>query len=344
MRSRFKTLDDLLSAVFQRLLDSTVHINPTRGPAKEIYGSCVVLNFPRHRLSATENRGKVFSALGEFLWYMSGSDNSDFIKHYIPAYKDEHIVDGKVYGAYGPRLFSWREHNQVERVCTLLTQKSTTRRAVIQVLDCEDIASDLKGTPCTSTLQFLYRDKALHLIVHMRSSDAYKGLMHDIFCFTMLQEYMARRLGFRVGTYTQLTGSLHLYESDGSRARDYLASPDRVGLAMPPMPMGDPQPGINWLLRVEENLRVDGTLPENFDEHGPYWADLARLLAAFRFRNDWRFCRKLKTQFDFAPFARFVRYRPLAPPKGTNVDKQPEFSFAGDKSLADSTTSARLDL
>jgi thymidylate synthase len=51
-------------------------------------------------------------------------------------------------------------------------------------------------------LQFLLRGGLRNLVVYMRSNEAYKGLAHDIFAFTMLQEIMAREIGADVGTYS----------------------------------------------------------------------------------------------------------------------------------------------
>jgi thymidylate synthase len=42
--------------------------------------------------------------------------------------------------------------------------------------------------------QFHLSEKQLHLSVTLRSNDAYWGLPHDVFSFTMIQEMMARRL------------------------------------------------------------------------------------------------------------------------------------------------------
>ena len=56
----------------------------------------------------------------------------------------------------------------------------------------------------------------------MRSNDAFKGLPHDVFCFTMLQEIFARTLGVHVGVYKHAVGSLHLYDKDRQKANQYL--------------------------------------------------------------------------------------------------------------------------
>ena len=95
--------------------------------------------------------------------------------------------------------------------------------------------------PCTCALQFLVRKGKLDLIVYMRSNDVIKGLTHDIFCFTMLQEIAARRLSVELGTYRHCVGSLHLYLSDGEIAQSFLREGwQSTKSAMPPMPKGDP--------------------------------------------------------------------------------------------------------
>ena len=79
----------------------------------------------------------------------------------------------------------------------------------------------------------------------MRSNDAFLGLPHDVFCFTMLQEIVARTLSIEVGNYKHVVGSLHLYEQR-MRARDDSSMRLAIAkIAMPPMPAGNPWPRLN---------------------------------------------------------------------------------------------------
>jgi thymidylate synthase len=131
-----RILDDLLRKVFQRLLASKHQITASRpGTARELIGVLLKLERPRARLSRSETRGRAFSCLGEFLWYLSGDNQLDFIRYYIKDYEKE-SDDGKtVYGGYGPRIFCQRGHNQLENVIKLLSKQPTSRRAVIQLFD-----------------------------------------------------------------------------------------------------------------------------------------------------------------------------------------------------------------
>jgi thymidylate synthase len=151
-----RILDDMLRKVFRRLLASKHQITTTR----ELIGVLLKLERPRARLSRSETRGRAFSCLGEFLWYLSGDNQLDFIRYYIKDY-DKESDDGRtVYGGYGPRIFCQRGHNQLENVIKLLSKQPTSRRAVIQLFNAEDIAGKerRREIPCTCTLQFMLRD------------------------------------------------------------------------------------------------------------------------------------------------------------------------------------------
>src|SRR5262249_22810628 len=147
-------------------------------------------------------------------------DDVEFVAAYIPRYRKEADDAGKVNGAYGPRLMSRYGLNQIDAVTDLLRRKQGTRRAVIQIYDARDLQTD-EEVPCTTTLQFFIRDDRLHLAASLRSNDAYRGLPHDVFCFTMLQEMMAQRLGLGLGEYFQQVGSFHLYTSDETKVARY---------------------------------------------------------------------------------------------------------------------------
>jgi len=274
-----RTLDDLLHSVFQVLLAQTSRVEPTRGRVAEILGVSLELQDPRARLSRSEGRGKPFSCLGELLWYLSKRNRLDFIQYYVPAYKRESEDGVTVHGGYGPRMFAMRRtHNQVANVLAVLKSKPSSRRAVIQIFDATDIEQTHREIPCTCTLQFLIRKGRLDLIAHMRSNDAYLGLPHDVFAFTMIQEIAAVSLGVKLGTYRHLVGSLHLYDKHRKKARMYLSEGLHSHVPMPRMPPTDPWKSIDVVLRAELALRTDSGLSVDSPKLAPYWADLIRLL------------------------------------------------------------------
>jgi thymidylate synthase len=291
MEKTTKTLDDLMHKVFTELVNRPFNISTSRGDTSEIQGVILRLDNPRARLSRTETKGMPFSALGELLWYLSKSNKLNFIYHYIKPYEDESDDGRTIYGAYGPRLFNWRRKrisifkkyrniNQIGTVIDLLERKPCTRRAVIQLFDAEDIVDYHREIPCTCTLQFMIRDEKLHLFTCMRSNDAFKGLPHDVFSFTMLQEIIARKLGVEIGTYSHAVGSLHLYRDKLDQANQYLNEgyQSTIDIAMPSMPKEDPWPAIKVLLDAESKIRLNKKIDISKINLDPYWLDLARLL------------------------------------------------------------------
>jgi thymidylate synthase len=276
------TLDDLLRPVLTRLLDSRNRVRASRGRTTEITGALLQLSNPRARLSRTENKRVLFSCLGELLWYLAGSRELPFIEYYVSRYAAESDDGSTIHGAYGPRLFHMRGHDQIANILSLLRRKPHSRRAVIQLFDAADLAVEHKDVPCTCMLQFMIRGSRLHLFTSMRSNDAYIGLPHDVFAFTMLQEIMARSLSVEVGTYKHAVGSLHLYDRHRKNARAYLNEGWQETIAMPPMPQSDPWPSIREVARAERAIRQLGSIGRQRQGLEPYWMDIVRLLLVFR--------------------------------------------------------------
>jgi thymidylate synthase len=283
-----ETLDDAMRHAFHEILRRGDPVRPRKGPNLEITGVTLEISNPRARLSRTETRGKPFGCLGELCWYLAGANDVEFIAYYLSRYR-EFDEGGRIFGAYGPRLFDWRGGlSQLRNVTDILKSRPQSRQAVVQLFDAGDIADDHKDVPCTCTLQFLIRRDGLSLLTHMRSNDAYIGLPHDVFCFTMLQEIVARELNLDVGAYKHMVGSLHIYETDVERARQFLNEGwQSTDEAMPQMPSGDPWPGVRILLDAEQLIRAGDRYDDSMlDGVDPYWADLVRLLQLHRCRKN----------------------------------------------------------
>lgn len=252
-------------------------------------------------------RGRIYSCIGELCWYLAASNKVEDIFYYIPRYAEED-ENGIVHGGYGPRLFSWDGVNQIDNVVRLLKDKPSSRRGVIQLFDRQDLTEVHKDIPCTCSLQFLIRDSKLQLITYMRSNDAYMGLPHDIFCFTMIQELVAATLGVELGSYFHFVGSLHLYASNEASAKAFLREGWQSSVSMPPMPHGDPWEEVRRLLATEKAIR-QGDLSD-FSElpTTAYWADISRLLTvlAASKRGDVNAIRAIKSHMDNAVFNVYI--------------------------------------
>lgn len=263
----------------------------SKGRHRELTGVLLEITNPRARLSRTETKGKLFSCLGELCWHLAESDDIHFISYYIPNFP-AYVKESPDSSAYGPRMFKRNGTNQVKNIIDQLRSKPNSRRAVIQIFDAMDLERNLEGNlneiPCTCTLQFLARHDKLHLITNMRSNDIVRGLPHDVFSFTMLQEIIARTLSLELGSYKHFVGSLHYYCHDLSETEEYLNEQYQpTGIYMPPMPKGDPWNAIQRLKCEERKLRLCGVSgfhsPVDLD---PYWSDLINLLYIYRCSRD----------------------------------------------------------
>lgn len=288
--------DEILRKLYSELSKSTDAFEASKGKGHDLLGPKVILKDPRARISATATRGRLISALAEFCWYMAGSANLDFIRFYLPNYPPKGET-GSLEEAYGPRLIGTgefnRSYNQIERVIGRLRQRPDTRRAVISILEPSDLEPGKAEAPCTIALQFVRRRERLHLVAVMRSNDAYLGFPHDVFCFTMIQELVARSLGIQIGEYHHFATSLHLYEHDQDKVSTYLdegfQSPT---FAMPKMPSGCQLENLISFLDTEQSIR-NGTITTAAQIKIPeYWRDLALVLLRLA---DIRFKRGSKT-------------------------------------------------
>lgn len=149
-------------------------------------------------------------AVGELLWYLSGSNRLTDISKFSKSW-DNLSDDGKtVNSAYGYRIFSKFGFDQWKWVEQELLNNPNSRRAVIHIKDAD--CKPTKDMPCTCLLQFFIRDCKLYMTTYMRSNDIWLGFPYDVFSFCCMQIKMAMELGLGIGTYTHFTGSLHLYE------------------------------------------------------------------------------------------------------------------------------------
>ena len=156
----------------------------------------------------------------EFLWYLSGSDQLDFISYYAKGIKkfskDGVRLTGTAYGTKLRGSYFQNHMDQIETVIELLKAEPDTKRAVISIFQPQellDFDSNI-DVSCTLSIQYMIRDKKLISIVNMRANDMFLGIISDVFSFTMLQEYIANRLGIEVGEYYHVVGSSHIYEQN----------------------------------------------------------------------------------------------------------------------------------
>ena len=176
----------------------------------EVINAVTVIDDPKDNLVTSPIRKLSHKyAIGELLWYLSGSNKLDAIANYSKAWNKLSDDGETVNSAYGYRIFEKFGFDQWEHVKGLLKVDHNSRQAVIHIK--EPNPEKTKDLPCTVALQYFIRDGKLYATTYMRSNDIWLGFPYDVFTFTCLQIKMAFELGVGIGSYTHIAGSLHLY-------------------------------------------------------------------------------------------------------------------------------------
>lgn len=183
-----------------------------------VVGECLnaitVINDPTRNIVTSENRKMPMRyAVGELLWYLSGSNRLKDISVFSKVWERMSDDGETVNSAYGHRIFSQYGFNQMEYIVKALKKDPSSRQAVIHIKDPVDYTQQpTHDVPCTVCLQYFIRDGKLYATTYMRSNDLWTGFPYDVFSFTCFQIMLAFKLGVGVGTYTHIAGSLHLYQ------------------------------------------------------------------------------------------------------------------------------------
>ncbi len=282
----FRSLDDLLKATYTSILNDGSIVQSKRGENLEIINYAATLLNPRVRTSMSLDRKLVKSKFAEFAWYLSRKDNKEYIMPYIDAYEYEEQENNKILGAYGSKIFLSRggEKSQYERVIEQISKRENTKQAYIVISEVENYKyrdGKYKSPPCTIGLHFYVRENRLNLTAYMRSNDAYFGLPHDLFCFTMLQELVAHRLGIELGAYTHVSTSMHIYNEHIDRIKNqYLEEGSQEPIEMPKI-----VDSSNETLELISN-EFDPNITESVYEYlDSYWRDYVLFSDKFLNKN-----------------------------------------------------------
>jgi thymidylate synthase len=285
--SEFYSLDDLLYATYTFILENGNQVKSKRGGNKElkelINYSATLVN-PKIRTSMSLDRKLVKSKFAEFAWYLSKEDDKDYIKPYISLYDFEEQENNKILGAYGSKIFGSDngQKSQYERVIEQILKRKTTKQAYLVISEKENYKfreDKHKSPPCTIGLHFYVRDSKLNLTCYMRSNDAYYGLPHDLFCFTMLQELISFRTNIPLGIYTHNSTSMHIYDKHIAQIKSYLEEGKQEPIEMPSIK--DCSSKTLNLVSKEFDIKFEESY---FDKLDDYWKDF--VLFSNKFNNN----------------------------------------------------------
>ena len=155
-----------------------------------------------------------FFHLVEGLWMLAGRNDTEFISQFnqnMLTYSDDGLTFNAAYGHRWRRYF---QYDQITRVCDTLIANPLDRRTVLTMWDGHfDARGDSKDYPCNMSIMCRIVEGALDFTITNRSNDVVFGLCGaNAVHMSMLQEYMATRIGVKVGQWYHLTNNLHIYE------------------------------------------------------------------------------------------------------------------------------------
>lgn len=208
---------------------------------KELRPASVEFDNPYNRVTFLGNRRvNPFFQLAESLWILSGRADVEWLKKFnrnIGQFSD----DGVWFNApYGERIRTWNKNaahgviinpiDQLVDAYTKLLADKDTRQAVVVISNpmfdnSKYTIGELgKDVACNLVFTFKIRHNKLNMTVFNRSNDAHWGLWGANLCqFSTIQEVMLNWLkhsgnldfvDLEIGTYCQLTDSLHIYMDD----------------------------------------------------------------------------------------------------------------------------------
>jgi hypothetical protein len=149
----------------------------------------------------------------EGMWMLQGREDVDFLVRYnkgMSAFSDNGAT---LNGAYGYRWRNFYRQDQLTVIINRLKKNPDDRRCVVAMWECDnDLDRNTLDTPCNTQIYFKIRNNKLNMTVCCRSNDMIWGAYGaNAVHFSMLQEYMAGRIGVDVGVYNQISDSFHVY-------------------------------------------------------------------------------------------------------------------------------------
>lgn len=226
-----------------------------------------------------------FFHLFESLWMLSGSRDATWLDRFVGDFSERFAEEGgEQHGAYGYR---WRKHfemegggvplnwwmeqpDQIETVCAMLKKNPDDRRMVITMWDpIADLGADKRDIPCNTHIYPRVRNliepeedehgaprlRVLDITVCCRSNDAVWGAYGaNAVHFSVLQEYMAARIGVSVGTYYQVSNNFHVYTDVLSKVWPAKLSMEEM---VPFQPYNYPETRPQRMVLVPEKFNVD---------------------------------------------------------------------------------------
>ncbi len=201
------------------------------GQTSELLHAAFVIRNPAQRWVVSRRPAiSVAFAIVEAIGILSGRHDARFFNYWNPSLPKYAGHVDTYPGAYGFRLRHHFGFDQLERAYLALKNKQHSRQVVLQIWDSAVDMPTPEGhptsedIPCNICSMLKIRDDKLEWTQIIRSNDLFRGVPYNFVQFTSLQEVVAGWLGVKVGSYTQVADSLHVYQRDLKAVLDYASA------------------------------------------------------------------------------------------------------------------------
>jgi thymidylate synthase len=220
--STFDTFQEAFLQTSQHIIDNPEFQTTSRiGEVHEISGlSYDVLDLKSYQFE-NEKIGRLDYDYADtfYRWMLNGcTDSTEIIEKYpnITKFMEKPKSDQlpeNFNTFYGPRILS-----QLPAIEKELREKPDTRRAVIMILDKDDLnlldKNESLEFPCTDSATFFIRDGKLNVHIHMRSQNMGQVLKLDMYLWGRFTCELAEKLGVQTGKFSSSVVSAHVFKKD----------------------------------------------------------------------------------------------------------------------------------
>jgi hypothetical protein len=238
MHLKFRNCNDAFSGITRGIYSREIptKVSPSRAGEVAVIEEPVITSYERPCERVLFNQARdanPFFHLFESLWMLAGRNDVKPLLYYNSNIAEVASDDGETFnGAYGYRwrhvsgMDDWKgqEINHGQRIDQLdviadrLKNHPQCRRCVLQMWNVYDDLTRIDWTKdicCNTHAYFSVREgQYLDMTVCNRSNDFVWGALGaNVVHFSVLQEYLAARIGVAVGWYHQFTNNLHVYTS-----------------------------------------------------------------------------------------------------------------------------------
>jgi thymidylate synthase len=220
--STFETFQEAFLQTSQHIIDNPEFQTTSRiGEVHEISGlSYDVLDLKSYQFENKEIGRLDYDYADTFYrWMMNGcTDSTEIVEKYpnITKFMEKPKSDQlpeNFNTFYGPRILS-----QLPAIEKELREKPDTRRAVIMILDKDDLnlldKNESLEFPCTDSATFFIRDGKLNVHVHMRSQNMGQVLKLDMYLWGRFTCELADKLKIEPGKFSSSVVSAHVFKKD----------------------------------------------------------------------------------------------------------------------------------